>query len=81
MSFESLMYVKFTRAQFFGNCNKQRVKSQEQMLEDCAIFFFSLFFFTRIFLVTFSVVLIVLVTNFLSCFNDIILDDENSFAC
>ena len=76
MSFESLMYVKFTRAQFFGNCNKQRVKSQEQMLEDCASFFF-----TRIFLVTFSVVLIVLVTNFLSCFNDIILDDENSFAC
>ena len=46
-----------------------------------AQFFFSLFFFTRIFLVTFSVVLIVLVTNFLSCFNDIILDDENSFAC
>ena len=78
MSFESLMYVKFTRAQFFGNSNKQHVKSQEQMLEDCAIFFH--FFFTRNFLVTFSVVLIVLVTNFLSCFNDIILDDENSFA-
>ena len=79
MSFESLMYVKFTRAQFFGNSNKQRVKSQEQMLEDCAILF-SLFFFTINFLVTFSVVLIVLVTHFLCCFNDIILDDENSFA-
>ena len=45
-----------------------------------AQFCFHCFFFTRNFLVTFSVVLIVLVTHFLCCFNDIILDDENSFA-